>query len=310
MPEIIIDKEFMFLLPVLDELTYALLEENIQKNGCVHPIVLWKNIIIDGHNRYEICTKHGIPFETVNKEFDNRDDVIIWIISTQITRRNLTPIQLSFFRGMHYNADKRLQGTDNQYSEKSEKRHNDVFQKSTAKRLAEQYKVSSRTIDRDAKVADALVAIGKVSPDAKRDILSGNTVISRKDLRKLAGESEDEIAEATVKIKDGTFMKEPADSKTTGNANTQDSQAHGNKETLESVFSQLSKGFITEFQTLSFQYKTDDIKTMLRAHINELEILYKAISSLSYAKWSDIGKVEDRAKKHERDYHGVRQISV
>ena len=45
-------------------------------------------IIIDGHNRYEICQKHNIDYETKEIEFDTRDDAILWIIDNQGARRN------------------------------------------------------------------------------------------------------------------------------------------------------------------------------------------------------------------------------
>jgi len=32
-------------------------EANILKNGCYDPIKIWNGTIVDGHNRYEICTK-------------------------------------------------------------------------------------------------------------------------------------------------------------------------------------------------------------------------------------------------------------
>jgi len=103
---IILDEEFKDLLPALGTETYALLEENIIQNGCRDSIVLWGNIIIDGYNRFDICTKHDIPFNTIQKEFPSREDVLIWIVSTQVSRRNLTPIQLSYYRGLHYKADR------------------------------------------------------------------------------------------------------------------------------------------------------------------------------------------------------------
>ena len=55
--------------------------------GHVHPSI--ELTIVDGHNRYEICTKHDIPYRTIVKEFDNREDVICWIINNQLGRRNL-----------------------------------------------------------------------------------------------------------------------------------------------------------------------------------------------------------------------------
>ncbi|MCL2813300.1 MAG: hypothetical protein FWD23_01740, partial [Oscillospiraceae bacterium] len=81
MREIIIDEQFKALLPALDAQTYALLEESLLANGCLHPLVLWNGVLIDGHNRYEICTKHEIPYNTIDKEFGSRDEALIWIIS-------------------------------------------------------------------------------------------------------------------------------------------------------------------------------------------------------------------------------------
>jgi hypothetical protein len=47
--------------------------------------------LIDGYNRYGICSKHDIPFKTVEREFDSIDDACIWIIRNQFGRRNLVP---------------------------------------------------------------------------------------------------------------------------------------------------------------------------------------------------------------------------
>ncbi|MCL2366574.1 MAG: hypothetical protein FWC75_05940, partial [Oscillospiraceae bacterium] len=115
--EIMIDNEFKNLLPELDPEAFAALEENLLEHGCLNPLVLWNGILIDGHNRYKIIQEHDLPFRTINMEFDSREHVTIWIISTQIARRNLNPLQLSHFRGLHYNTKKRLLGTSsNQYS--------------------------------------------------------------------------------------------------------------------------------------------------------------------------------------------------
>lgn len=84
-----IDVEFQSLIPPLTFEEKKMLEESILNEGCRDAIVLWGDTIIDGHNRYEICTKHGITFETVNREFENRNEVIEWIIKNQFGRRNL-----------------------------------------------------------------------------------------------------------------------------------------------------------------------------------------------------------------------------
>ena len=84
-----IDVEFQSLIPPLTYEEKKMLEESILSEGCRDAIVVWNDTIIDGHNRYEICTKHGIPFETVNREFESRNEVIEWIIKNQFGRRNL-----------------------------------------------------------------------------------------------------------------------------------------------------------------------------------------------------------------------------
>ena len=47
--------------------------------------------MIDVHNRYAICTKNYIKFNTVEKSFDFLDDVGIYMVKNQMRRRNLLP---------------------------------------------------------------------------------------------------------------------------------------------------------------------------------------------------------------------------
>lgn len=86
---IVIDEEFKKLIPPLTADEFAGLEKSLLDEGCRDALVLWGDTLIDGHNRYEICTKYHIPFETVQKEFGNRNDAVIWIIRNQFGRRNL-----------------------------------------------------------------------------------------------------------------------------------------------------------------------------------------------------------------------------
>lgn len=87
-----IDPEFKNIIPPLSPEEYAQLEANIKADGCRDPIVLWNDFIIDGHNRHEICTKHGIAFECIRKRFESREQAVLWIIGNQIGRRNLEAI--------------------------------------------------------------------------------------------------------------------------------------------------------------------------------------------------------------------------
>ena len=210
MQKIIIDEEFKALLPALDEDTYAMLEENLLQNGCRDSIVLWGDILIDGHNRYEICSKHDIEFNTIGRDFASREEALIWIISTQVSRRNLSQIQLSHFRGLHYMADKKIR--DGNQNARKTKGQNDLsfsdISGSTAKRLAAQYRVSAKTINRDAKVAKAIESIGEVSGPAKNKILSGEAGIDKYKLGGLCEKPKKEIEEVAIAIENGTYEKQ------------------------------------------------------------------------------------------------------
>lgn len=90
--QITIDPEFKALIPPLAPDELAQLENNIIKDGCRDPLVVWNGILIDGHNRYEICTRGNIDFEIVEMEFEDRQSAELWMIRNQIGRRNLEAI--------------------------------------------------------------------------------------------------------------------------------------------------------------------------------------------------------------------------
>ena len=89
----IIDKEFASLIPPLSEDEYARLESSILAEGCRDALILWWEILIDWHNRYRICQKHGIDYDTKQLEFKHREEVLIWIMQNQLSRRNLNDFQ-------------------------------------------------------------------------------------------------------------------------------------------------------------------------------------------------------------------------
>jgi N6-adenosine-specific RNA methylase IME4 len=88
--KIIIDNEFKKLIPPLTPDEFKQLEENIISEGIRDNLIIWNNILIDGHNRYEIAQKHNIKFNIIEKNFSNREDVKIWIIKNQFGRRNIS----------------------------------------------------------------------------------------------------------------------------------------------------------------------------------------------------------------------------
>jgi hypothetical protein len=93
--DIIIDPEFKALIPPLSASERAGLEANLLADGCVSPLVVWQdqNILLDGHNRYEICRRHNIACKFYFITLESRDAAKAWIIKHQLGRRNLKESQ-------------------------------------------------------------------------------------------------------------------------------------------------------------------------------------------------------------------------
>jgi transcriptional regulator with XRE-family HTH domain len=57
------------------------------------PLVVWNDILVDGHHRYEICRKHQIPYAVKNVELTSLEDAKLWAWQHQDNRRNLSSFQ-------------------------------------------------------------------------------------------------------------------------------------------------------------------------------------------------------------------------
>ena len=81
----------------IDPLTpdeHAALERSILTEGCRDALVLWGDVLVDGHNRYGICQKHGLPFQTAqNTRFQSMEDVHLWMIDQHLGRRSVSDFQ-------------------------------------------------------------------------------------------------------------------------------------------------------------------------------------------------------------------------
>ena len=276
MQEIIIDEEFRFLLPTLDNETYARLEEDLLQNGCRDALVLWRGILIDGYNRFAICTKHDIPYSTVDMEFDSREDVLIWIIKNQISRRNLTPIQLSHFRGVHFRSERKKTTNENghnQFSEVVPQNEGQPKSRSTAVRLANQYNVSRATIERDSRTAEAIDAIGEISPEAKRMILAGEMKLDRKTLKSFSSMPIEELSDVATEIEDGTFKKQENKTPPTNEKQEPEVSIASVPKSLDDFKNMMTSNFYDWHKFLNSSARAE-AKAALRNHIDMLEELY------------------------------------
>lgn len=195
--KITIDTEFEGLVQPLSFDERGQLERNLKQEGCRDALVVWRGILLDGHNRYEICKRLGIPFRTVDMVLPNREAAINWIIDNQLGRRNLTPEQMSYLRGKRYNQEKKEQGGDRKSCDQ-----NDHMNERTADRLADRFKVSAPTIRRDAVFAQAVDTIAEnTEPDTRKLILSGETPFTKQEVIQIAQKPPEEQRAAIWPIK-------------------------------------------------------------------------------------------------------------
>lgn len=91
---IIVNEELRAYIDPLTPDEHAALERSLLAEGCRDALVLWGEILVDGHNRYGICQKHGLPFNTVqNTQFQSMDDVHLWMIDNHLGRRSVSDFQ-------------------------------------------------------------------------------------------------------------------------------------------------------------------------------------------------------------------------
>ncbi len=143
-----VDREFQLLIPPLTPDEYKQLEANLIADGCRDPLVTWQGVLLDGHNRLEICHRLGIEYQVVPKlSINNRTEAKDWIITNQLGRRNLQPFQRAELalklKPSIEAAAKEKQGTRTDLSTNSTKSEKPI---DTRKTLAEKARVSEDTI--------------------------------------------------------------------------------------------------------------------------------------------------------------------
>lgn len=163
-----IDDQFRAMIPPLSVEERAQLEENIIRDGCRDPLVVWDGILLDGHNRFEICQTVGVEFRTVSVDLEDREAAEDWIDTNQLGRRNLSPMAVSEIRGRLYNRAKRQGERTDLTSPQSEEKLQ------TAERLAVQHGVSRATIERDGQFAAAVDTLKPHVPDIEQRVMSGD----------------------------------------------------------------------------------------------------------------------------------------
>jgi len=183
--ELTIDSEFKNLIPPMKPEEFQGLKESILNKGydILYPIVIWNNIIIDGHNRYSICKDFDIEFSVSEKKFNDRFEVINWIINNQLNRRSMTSEQRSYLIGKRYQEEKK-----EEYRPKLGNNVVTLRPKNSIieQRIAEKYKVSPETVRKAEKFANAIDEVANNASINPYKVLGREIKATRKDIVELS----------------------------------------------------------------------------------------------------------------------------
>ena len=224
--DLIIDKEFESVIPPLTDEEFELLKESVLNDGEVyHPLVVWNNIIVDGHHRYKILKEHPeVKYRIKERAFENRYEAISWICLNQLGRRNLNDAQKKMLIGRRYKTEKMARGASDGFRgnqhKKSVKGQNvplpdDVH--ITSSRIATEMGTNEKTVRRAEKFVDGVDAAEEVLPGVTKDITSGKIKPKQADVAAIAKAPAEERRQLAENL-----YKEPTPEEKTRNKNKRD----------------------------------------------------------------------------------------
>jgi len=90
-PAVKINPTFEKLIPPLAAYEQEGLEKELLAWGRAYcPLITWDGVLLDGHHRYAICQKHGLPFKVEDRQFEDEKKAMAWMIRNQLkSRRNV-----------------------------------------------------------------------------------------------------------------------------------------------------------------------------------------------------------------------------
>ena len=185
MEKLRINPKFNEHIPPLAKEEYDGLEELILSEGIRDAIIVWKGFVIDGHNRLEIAEKNGIvDYKVEDIDFPDENAAMLWIISTQLGRRNLADIDkiaLANKRKPLIQSSAKLKQAEyhgNQYDfglpQKSSEVHSNgkIKQNETREQLAKIAGVSHDTFRKGERILEA------ASPELIQEVREGKKKIN------------------------------------------------------------------------------------------------------------------------------------
>lgn len=212
-----IDPEFRDKIPPLTDEEFQKLEENILADGEVRdPLVVWKDTIIDGHNRWKVIQKHPeIPYRIKEMDFSDKWAAVVWMCHNQLGRRNVTDEQKTVLIGEAYKAQKKSNGASdgfrgNQHSKLVGDQSGHLPKgERTRSIIAKQFGVGFGTVQRAENFLDGLNAAEEISPGFKTAILSGEVKAPKSTITEIRKMEPEEKKKTVESILSGEPKKTP-----------------------------------------------------------------------------------------------------
>jgi len=171
-----VDHVFESYIPALSQEERQQLEDNlIEHGGARDPLVVWhredtSDVLLDGHNRYEICERLGLPYDVKRLMFKTRDEAADWIDRNQLGRRNLSKQDYKLLLGRRYNRAKKSVSNPEGKNQHDEDGGKSYHQPKTCERIAKEHGVTEKTVRNAGKFQEAAaklrieqdIAAGKV----------------------------------------------------------------------------------------------------------------------------------------------------
>lgn len=273
-----IDPELNEVLPKLSYADYKALEQSLLTDGFKGaPIMVWGDIIVDGHNRYEICNKHNIPYEVKSIEFASKEEAIIWMVRQQLERRSLTPLQriqiVEKYRPFYKKKaekNKSLNGGDKK----------SLLENSTTP-LPKEEKIDVRAeLAKDADVSTNTYARGMKILESGNEELINETISGQKSINKAFNE-----------------LKKNADTDKSDNTSDLDSELKDLKEVQRKEAVQKIREVREEYGVESSEYENAKAEQLnVEVRINEIE------NAVRDAQTSEIEAMLIQIQKRYHDY--------
>lgn len=196
------------------------MEQQIVRDGCPSPVVVWCGCIVSGFEQYEICRANGVAYSVRNIGFCVREEVISMICRKELGERVLPENQCRYLIGKRYNADiiigaHHAAGTD-QFKERAGrelskgKRLYESSAGQTRERLAEEYGVNKCSVARYSLYAQAIDYIASIKEETAHRILAGTLKVPMGTVMACHGKSERDLEKLLVRSGGRTRVKPAA----------------------------------------------------------------------------------------------------